>query len=233
MSYGECLLKVRITDFRPLYYQDVQGKWQGVAVEVAQALFKEADCKIEFVTIPWNRALFLLEHGGLDVLMNMSWTPQRELFTDYIGPMLDEKQVMIVSNESQYNITHLDDIKNLPKRIGLERGVHYGDAFMNKLRTDQQFFDQFEYGERNSNSDKLIKGRILGMIHNQYTAAYRIKHVFAKGSFKQHPFIFHVNDVYFGFSKKGVSAALRKKFEQAFARLSAIGGLEEIALKYR
>jgi len=224
---------VRTTDFRPQYYQDDQGKWQGVAVEIARAVFKEADCRMQFVVMPWNRALYLLEHGGLDVLLNMSWTPQRELYTDYIGPMLDEKQVMIVNNDSQHKITHLEDIKNLPKRIGIQRGVYYGAAFMTKLHTDQRFFDQFEYGDNDSNTEKLKKGRILGMIHNQYTASYRLKQVFVKGRFKQHPFIFHDNDVYFGFSKKGVSEALRKKFEQAFSRLSARGVLAEIAFKYR
>lgn len=232
-SYGECVLKVRVTDFRPQYYQDAQGKWQGVAVEIAQALFKEADCRIDFVTMPWKRALYLLEYGGLDVLLNMSWTQEREVYTDYIGPMLDENQVMIVKNDSQHKITHLDDIKNLPKRIGIQRGVFYGDAFMSKLDTDQHFYNQFEYGEEDSNTEKLKKGRILGMIHNQYTAAYRIEHVFVKGDFKQHPFIFHSNDVYFGFSKKGVSSSLREKFEHAFLRLSSTGILEEIALKYR
>lgn len=233
VSYGECVLKVRVADFRPQYYQDAQGQWKGVAVEIVQALFKEADCEINFVIAPWKRALYLMEHGGIDVLLNMSWTQERERYTDYIGPMLDENQMMIVKTDFHYKIDHLDDIKNLPKRIGIQRGVYYGGAFMNKLRTDQQFFDQFEYGQRDSNSDKLIKGRILGMIHNQYTAAYRIERFFVKGDFKQHPFIFHSNDVYFGFSKKGVSAALRKKFEQAFSRLSAKGVLEEIALKYR
>jgi ABC-type amino acid transport substrate-binding protein len=232
-SYAECLLKVRITDFKPLYYQDTQGKWQGVAVEVTQALFKEADCEIQFVTMPWKRALYLLEHGGLDVLLNMSRTEEREIYTDYIGPMLDENQVMIVKNDSQHQIAHLDDIKNLTKRIGIQRGVYYGAAFMKKMRTDQRFSDQFEYGDQDSNTEKLKKGRILGMIHNQYTASYRLKHLYVKGAFKQHPFIFHDNDVFFGFSKKGVSGTLRKRFEQAFSRLSAKGVLAEIALKYR
>ena len=232
-SYAQCALKVRVTDFRPQYYQDDQGKWQGVAVEIARALFKEADCRINFIAMPWNRGLHLLEYGGLDVLLNMSWTQQREIYTDYIGPMLDEKQVMIVNNDSQHKITHLDDIKSLPKRIGIQRGVYYGAAFMKKIGTDQRFFDQFEYGNNDSNTDKLKKGRILGMIHNQYTASYRLKHLFVKGTFKQHPFIFHDNNVYFGFSKKGVSAALRKKFEQAFSRLLAKGIIEKITLKYR
>lgn len=147
--------------------------------------------------------------------------------------MLDERQVMIVKRDSQYAIASLDDVKKLSKRIGIQRGVFYGDGFMNKLKTDQQFRDQFEYGDSDSSSEKLKKGRILGMIHNQYTAAYRVEHVFSKGVFKQHPYIFYQNNVYFGFSKKGVGAAIRKRFEQAFLRLSSRGTLEKIALKYR
>jgi len=233
VSYGNCILTVRVAEFRPQYYQDAGGHWQGIAVELVQALFKEADCRIKFITTPWKRALYLLEHGGLDVLLNMSWTEERALYTHYIGPMLGENQVLIVSQNTEYKIDSLEDVKKLPKRIGIERGVFYGSALMHKLQTDQQFFNQFEYGSSESNTDKLIRGRILGMINNQYTAAYKIKHVFSKDAFKQHPFMFHQNAVYFGFSKKVVNVALRKRFEQAFSRLLARGVLETIASKYR
>ena len=233
VSYGECLLSVRVSDFKPQYYQDEKGRWRGVAVELTQALFKEANCRIKFVKTPWKRGLHLLEYGGIDVVLNMSFTKEREVFTHFIGPMLDETQVMTVKKNSDYIITSLDDIKNLPKRIGIQRGVFYGEAVMSKLKTDQLFYDRFEYGSNQTNILKLNKDRILGVLSNQYTTVYKIKEVFPKGVYKQHPFIFFKNNVYFGFSKKGVSEEVREKFVQALSRLQARGALEDISAKYR
>lgn len=233
LSYGDCQLTVRVSEFKPQYYQDSQGLWHGVAVELTQALFKEADCRIKFIKTPWKRAIHLLEYGGVDVVLNMSWTQARAKFTHYIGPMLDETQVMTVKAESDYKITSLEDIKKLSKRIGIQRGVFYGEALMNKLKNDPVFQDRFEYGSNESNKEKLEKDRILGLLNNQYTTAYKISEVFNKGVYKQHPFVFFKNNVYFGFSKKSVSSALREKFGQALIRLQAVGTLEKIAAKYR
>ena len=232
-SYGECLLTVRVAEFKPQYYQDEQGRWQGIAVELTQALFKEANCDITFTKTPWNRAIHLLEYGGIDVVLNMSPTQERAKYTHFIGPMLDETQVMMVKKNSQYKITRLEDIKQLPKRIGIQRGVFYGAAMMHKLANDGQFQDKFEYGSNESNLKKLQKGRILGVISNQYTAAYNIKQLNSPGAFKLHPFVFNRGEVYFGFSKKGVSSALRQRFEQALIRLQDKGALLRITATLR
>ena len=64
LSYGVCNLSVRVTDYKPQYYQDSRGEWQGLAVEITRALFDQAKCEITFVDVPWNRALHLLQRGG-------------------------------------------------------------------------------------------------------------------------------------------------------------------------
>ncbi|NQZ30708.1 MAG: amino acid ABC transporter substrate-binding protein [Oceanospirillaceae bacterium] len=232
-SYGACNLSVRVTDYQPQYYQDSNAQWQGLAVEIAEALFKQAKCDITYVKLPWKRAIFLLERGGLDLLLNMTITAPREQFTHFIGPMMDEIQVLTVAKNSHLKINTLDDIKQLNKRIGIDRGVFYGPEFALKIKTDSSFTKKFEYADNSSNMAKLSAGRVLGIISSHYAAVYRIKNVLAKGQFKLHPFYFHKTLVHLGFSKKTVSKELLRRFQQAFDVINKNGVLLKIQQKYQ
>ena len=233
ISYGACNLSVRVTEYPPQYHQNSVGEWQGLAVEMTRALFQQANCEITFVDVPWKRALFLLERGGIDLLLNMTVTAPREKYVHFIGPMLDETQVLTVAKNSHFKIDKLDDIKLLSKRIGIDRAVFYGPEFAEKMNTDFYFSDKFEYADNKSNMAKLSAGRVLGIMSNQYTAAYRIRHVLAKGRFKLHPFYFNQTFVYFGFSKKSVSKEMLARFQRAYDVINMNGVFLEIQTKYQ
>jgi len=223
---------VRVTEFKPQYYLDSDGQWQGVAVAITRALFKQAKCDITFVDVPWKRALHLLDQGGVDLVLNMTATANRQKYVHFIGPMLDETQVLIVDQDSDHIITELDDIKHLSKRIGIDRGVFYGSLFAQKMTTDSSFVDKFEYADNSSNMLKLISGRVLGILGNKYTASYRVHHLLPKGKFKLHPFVFNQSFVYFGFSKKSVSTDLLSRFERAYETIRQNGTLQDIRKRY-
>ncbi len=231
-SHGTCNLTVRVTEFKPQYYLDSDGQWQGVAVAITRALFKQAKCDITFVDVPWKRALHLLDQGGVDLVLNMTATANRQKYAHFIGPMLDETQVLIVEQDSDHIITELDDIKHLSKRIGIDRGVFYGSLFAQKMTTDSSFVDKFEYADNSSNMLKLISGRVLGILGNKYTASYRVHHLLPKGKFKLHPFVFNQSFVYFGFSKKSVSTDLLSRFERAYETIRQNGTLQDIRKRY-
>ncbi len=232
-SYAACNLSVRVTHYQPQYYQDSKGEWQGLAVDITRALFKQAKCDITFVDVPWKRALFLLQKGGLDLLLNMTITAPREKYTHFIGPMLDETQVLIVAKDSQFQIEKLDDIKLLTRRIGIDRGVFYGPEFEEKMNTDSSFSDKFEFADNSSNLAKLSAGRVSGILGNKYTAAYRINNVFAKGRFKLHPFNINQTFVYLGFSKQSVSKSMLVRFQNAYDVISKNGVLLKVQQKYQ
>jgi len=223
---------VRVTEFKPQYYLDSDGQWQGLAVEITRALFNQAKCDITFVDVPWKRALHLLDQGGVDLVLNMTATADRAMYAHFIGPMLDETQALIVAKDSNHIITKLDDIKHLPKRIGIDRGVFYGSLFAQKMTMDPSFVDKFEYADNNSNMLKLRSGRVLGILGNKYTASYRVQNLLPKGKFKLHPFVFNQSFVYFGFSKKSVSKKLLTRFERAYETIRQNGTLQDIRNSY-
>lgn len=233
ISFAACSLSVRVIENKPRYYQDAQGNWHGLAVELVSALFKQANCKINFQSINWNRALYLLEHGGLDVLLNMSITEQRKKYTHYIGPMSNEQIVLTIAKGETIKANNLDDIKSFPKRIGIVRGVFYGREFSKKMAVDEQFSSKFEYATNAQNFTKLKLNRISGTLSNNFYANHKINTLLSASKFEIHPYIFNDNFVYFGFSKKGVSKKLIVRFEQAYRELKANQVFFEIISKYR
>ncbi len=232
-SFATCNLTVRVTEYAPLYSKSASGEWQGLAVELVEALFKEAQCDITFVDMPWNRALRLLEVGGLDVMLNMTATEERGLFTHFVGPMLDETQVLIVPSDSHYPITQLEDLKQLPRRIGIGKGVFYGRAFADKILQDEAFAVKFEYANNSENLAKLQRGRVSAIIANRYISAYSIQHILSPGMFKLHPYPVTETYIQFGFSRKSVNKTLLKVFQQAYVIIDRKGILMQIQQKYQ
>jgi len=232
-SYGTCNLTVRVTNYPPLYYQDSREQWQGLAVDITRALFQQAECEITFVNLPWKRGLHLLEIGGLDLLLNMTITAPREKYAYFVGPMLDETQVLIVPKNSHLKINKLDDIKQLSKRIGIDRGGFYGSEFAYKMDTELSFSKKFEYADNRSNLAKLSAGRVLGILDDRYSATYRIENVLAKEQFKLHPFLFNQTFIYFGFSKKSVSKEMLARFQRAYDVVNQNRRLVNIQKKYQ
>jgi polar amino acid transport system substrate-binding protein len=209
------------------------GEWSGLEIELSQALFQEANCNVKYVTIPWKRSLYLLEHGSLDVLPSMSMTKKRQAFTHFIGPMRTENVSLVVSAQDNTELKKLDDIKKFKKRIGLGYAEYYGEAFTHKIENDPSFAAKFEYTDFSTkNIKKLQRGRISGYLGDQYFVAYQLKQEGIRDLFKMHDYFINQDYVYLGFSKKSVSAENINNLEDAFRRLKDTGVFEQILAQY-
>lgn len=57
----------------------------GIAAELATAAFRAVDIQTEYIIVPWNRALLMVENGEADATILWVWTEEREkkyLFSD-------------------------------------------------------------------------------------------------------------------------------------------------------
>ncbi len=167
---------MRVIDFKPQYFQNENGDWTGLAVELAKVLALEAGVELDFLPLPWKRALAYVEKGKVDLMTNLSITEERKTFMRFIGPMRDEAMVLVVPENTDYLIYSLDDLKQLPHKIGIEDEAFYGSLFSSKYETDPLFtalFDPVVLGELNIG--KLIRGRLSGFIEDRYTASRKLK----------------------------------------------------------
>ena len=208
-----CNIDARVTHIPPLFYQDESEKWVGLTIDLTKALLKEAQCDVHFENINWARSLELMKTGKVDMMMNMSITDERSKYIHFIGPHNDETIQILMKKTINTEIKSLDDIKNLPGKIGIQHGAFFGKAFNNKLKTDPVFADKFDktYSQEN-NVKKLKLGRIIGILRQNYSGVSAEIELMKTGNYKINPFIINKNEVYFGFSKKSVSKKMLKRF---------------------
>ena len=107
---------------------------------------------------------------------------------------MDETVVLIVRKDSDFTIDSLEDLKNLPKSLGVERGKVYGRAFENLRANDEAFAKTLEeVVEVNLIESMLEKGRISGFLGYGYNVFYRLKTDPIYANFTNHPF--HINEL--------------------------------------
>ncbi|WP_299872618.1 ABC transporter substrate-binding protein [uncultured Cocleimonas sp.] len=218
-SAESCILKARVTNIPPLYYKDDSGEWSGLTVDLANVLLNEVGCKGDFESISWSRSLDLLKTGGIDMMMNLSKTKDREKFIHFIGPQSIETAQLLTKKNIAIDINSLEDFKKLPGIVGYQQGSFYGKEFHEKLKSDPEFNGKFEVVfSQEFNLNKLKSDRIIGILGQNYSGVSAQKDLLNSNEYKVHPYIIHHNEVYFGFSKKSVLPEIISKLNEAYDR---------------
>jgi len=236
VAEGADVIRVRVTDFAPNYFLS-DKHWSGLEVELAEALATEAGFSIEFVNLPWSRALAYMQNGQLDMMMNLSRTPDREAFLNFIGPERISTRVLIVRRE---NIgLHIENLTQLVEaaqakglKIGIQSDAKYSDEFDARLLADPAFathFDQVAQGALLAK--KTQAGHNLGFFEELTYATYQFKHSPDFDGLALHPFRVSVSPTYFGISKR-FAAAKFNRLQAAFERLDKSGALARIRARW-
>jgi len=229
------IITVRVTHAPPHYFQNAEGHWTGSGVEIVKAVIHKAGYEPQYLSVPWMRALMLLEQGKLDLMMGLSNTEDRSKFLHWIGPVRNEEMTLIVRNDNiDFHVQSLDDIARIAHErkipFGLQVGAFYGEHF--ELRIQQEEFEGvFTPNTHLKQSLGLtIGGRILGFFENKAFITHRIKE---NPEYKQlvvYPFIVNSAPVFYGISKK-VSAEVYQNLQMAFDQLEQDGTLDNIRNK--
>ncbi len=227
----ECTIRLRVSDSPPSYFKDLNDNWTGFVVEQGNAVIKEAECKPKYIKAAWGRGLLMLEEGDIDMMGIMSITEERKKFAHFIGPHHSEIQRLVVAKDSNYRIEKYEDLKNLPKRIMLERDSYYGEEMASLLK-DESFVKNVQWTSHIALTPPVIEkvtiGRVSGFI--SYVTPGGLKKVTKQ--VKYHPFIINSDPVYFGVSKKSVSPLILERLQKAVERLKAKGEFNAILKKY-
>lgn len=230
-SQGE--LVFRVSEYPPYYFQE-NGIWKGVSVELMNVLLKEAGYDITYKVIPWKRALMDMKSGEIDAMANLSITKERDEYIYFVGPQMDESMVLFIDKDLNLDINTLDDIKNVPGKIGIQLGLSYGEEFDNKIKSDIAFGDKFSVISDGNKFGKLLKKRRLtGFILNRYVFYYKQSINDEFKSINEHPFIVNQDNIYFGFSKSNFDEMQINQLQEAYNRVKERGDFDSILEKYK
>ncbi|NEX61189.1 substrate-binding periplasmic protein [Noviherbaspirillum galbum] len=236
LAWAQESLRIRVTEFAPNYFQK-EGRWGGLDVELAEALIREAGFQSMYLDLPWSRALGYLQSGELDVMMNVSRTPDREAFMYFIGPERLSRRVLVVRREQAgLPLAGMDDLVKAAAQarstIGIQKDARYSEAFDRRLATDSgfaQYFDPVVQGTVLPR--KTLAGRNLGFIEDEYFVAYQLRNNPDFQELAIHPLALFADPVYFGVSK-AIDPDKLRRLESAFQRLEKSGVLARIRARW-
>ncbi|MGL1893476.1 MAG: transporter substrate-binding domain-containing protein [Spirochaetaceae bacterium] len=223
----------RVYNYPPHYYFE-NNRWQGLSIELINALLLEAGYTYKHVNLPFTRSLVQLKHGDLDIMTNLSLKEERNEYIYFIGPQMYETMSLFFPEESDYIINSLNDIKKLPGNIGIHLGYFYGNEFDKKYKTDKDFADKFTTLPNNNEFNSLVKKkRLIGYIGERYDFYYNSRVDESYRDLKEHTFVIHNNPVYFGFSKKTFTLDEINHLNEVFESDKVKNKIKVILNKYR
>ena len=229
-------VRIRVTEFAPNYFQQ-DGHWRGLDVELAEAVVRESGLEPEFSDLPWSRALASMQGGEVHLMMNLTRTPDREVFMQFFGPERMSTRVLVVRRKHlDLRIESLDDLVAAARKtgqlFGIQRDAKYSEEFDARLKADPQFVQAFEYVVKGAVMGKMLAGgHTLGFFEDENYVAYQLKN---NPDFKDlaiHPFVLASDPVFFGVSRR-FDPANAKRLEEAFARLERNGSLTKIRARW-
>lgn len=123
-------LRVGVTANYPPLVDKVNGKLEGIDVDLMHEAGKGLDKRIEFVEIPWEQLIPSLVGGDIDVIASgMSITAEREKKIAFTEPYLHIGQMAITRIDEIQKLGSLTKLLNAPITVGFEPGTT-GESFV-------------------------------------------------------------------------------------------------------
>lgn len=223
-----CELNVRLEQYAPESYKNIENNWFGIDMELTQALLSEANCQFKVHELSWGRALVMLAKGDIDMVLNMSKTPQRETIFHFIGPIRQEEIVLATKKGVDLNLTNIEDLAHLKKPIAVQRNAYYGKHVQNLIK-NKNYAHMFIFVTDNQTKiEQLNKGRIIGFLEAKRNIINGISNNNTFQNITYQPLAVHTNPVFFAFSKASINGPLFYRLQLAFEQLIEKGIIAKI-----
>ncbi len=106
-------------EFPPMGFRDENNEIVGFDIDLAKAVGEKLGVEVQFQPIDWNAKEIELESGKVDMLWNgLTITEERAATMDFTDPYLNNKQIIVVKNDSE--IQSKADLEG--KVVGIQDG---------------------------------------------------------------------------------------------------------------
>ncbi|MBU2712663.1 substrate-binding periplasmic protein, partial [Zooshikella harenae] len=115
----------------PLMYYDVDEGVTGLDIKFVKEVFRQAKCQLTFKSRPWNRVLYEIKQGSVDLTAASSWVKERSQYAYYSEEYRWEQMRIAVRKGEvrRWPLNHLSDIASLDMRLTGLLGAWYGTEF--------------------------------------------------------------------------------------------------------
>ena len=165
VSKAYAMEKIRIAtlNWEPYIGQTITN--EGFMAEVTREIFKRVGYKVEYIYLPWKRAVKMAEQGKFDGYFPAYWSKQREEKSIFTNSIISGPVVFFKIKGSDISFKKLEALK--PYRIGVVHG------FVNTTEFDKADYLNKEKVTTNlQNIKKLFAGRIDLIVIDKYVGLY-------------------------------------------------------------
>lgn len=194
-------------------YSDSDGN--GISKDIITKAFNAVDLEVEFVVLPYARALKMTKDGVLDGAFNVTMQSSTiNAFNFHSEPFLKASASFYYPAGSLLNYQRLADIP-VDTIIGVIIGYEYGDEYeQHKSR-----FNEVKLAKQNQIIEMLQSKRIDMAIMFDEVAKYSLQKLHLPISAIKQGAINHTSDIYIAFSKSRATNHIIKAFDQGLEKL--------------
>ncbi len=207
ISGARPLLHIVSDDWPP--YVIVDGRQQGIDVEVSRIVLEKLGYHVRIEFLPWKRAVQMVKTGEADALLDVGYNEERELYFDYPQEPINYSETTLFCKRCKLSLPA--ELKTISgKQVVVNRGYVYEGEFDESPLVTLVTVDDFEQGM------KLISlGRADFYAVNRLVGAYTAHNLGLKDVYPISDNLSEANPIYLAFSKKREHTELAKGFSQA------------------
>lgn len=218
------------------YNCEPRAEMPGFMIETARAIFKEQGIEVQYITMPWSRALDSVRKGEYDAVVGAF----KEDAPDFVFPensMVKANQGFFIKNGNPTK-WHYSGIGSLQKvSAGFIRDYSYGKALDNYIKTHSTDAKKIQLTAGDNaleqNVKKLLAGRIEVVVEDRAVMQHFLndtKQISQVKSAGQYP---EMDSVYIAFAPgKANSARYAKILSEGIKHYKQSGKLKQIKAEY-
>jgi len=176
-------LRVAIETWAPFVYFE-NDKPKGLTIDIFNNLAKELNVDVEFLKIPWPRALRMLENGEIDAMGNLSYSQEREKYIQYIQPSFYKLETNFYTLQGNENlISSYNDLYN--HTILTAKGYLYFPKFDNDVKVNKEvILDRIEENSQIIEEEIMLKMLLAKRVKVIISSNAIMDFIIESGSFK-------------------------------------------------
>lgn len=228
---NEVMTIVRGDEDYPPKEMETNSQLQGIHIDLTYAVAQNLNIGVRYISVPWKRALKMMQQGEADAISYISKTPEREQFAIFLdGNILSTVDfVFLILKENKNHLPYFGDVKVFLKdrMFLIQSGYSYGGKFQGT------YFQKKEVKTLHQMVAMLERKRVdvIATTLSEFSSLYGETEVSNNIEILDPPI--HSNPAYLAFSKVKGHHLLANRFSSEFKRLKKTPEYSAILRKYR
>ncbi len=210
-------------------FTSISKEWKnGLQIQIIKSIEKRLNVNVNIKYSPFARRLMFMKTGGVDFIVGIQKTPDREKYIHFVNPPYKRmsNKVFFVLKGNKSKIKKYSDLYKF--RIGTKIKSKYFKKFDNDLK-----IQKFQVSRLRQNFKQLLANRIDAVIYPAGAGLDKIKEMGISDKVETAEYYnYEKKLIYVGISKKSRLMKYIKDIENEMKKMVESGEIEKIIYEY-